>query len=196
MGRIRNVSLHFMKKNLFAAILLCLFSTGLGAETIDLREYGRLNFTLDPVWKVAKANAQDGTVEVMISPPAGVNAYAGFTITVRPGLATTSRERMQAALIEDSREEAAGSVERRTVPKEFPVKDGFGFSADFTDRALVGKPEKKGDFKVQTKVVMVFGDTVGVSGALASNGPGDRAHAQLLAVFQSMQLQPPAPVKD
>jgi hypothetical protein len=107
----------------------------------------------------------------------------------------SSRERMQTALVTDSREEALGSVEQRTLPKEFPVKQGFGFTADFTDRKLVDQPPRKGDFKVQTKVMLALENKVGVSGNVASNGFAEAVHQQLLMVFQSMELLPSAPAK-
>ena len=97
-------------KRLLLLLLPLLCALGLRAETIDLGEFGRLSFAVDAsAWKVASANMNDGTFEVMISPRNGANAYAGFTISLRPGLAATSRERLQAALVADSREEATGA---------------------------------------------------------------------------------------
>jgi hypothetical protein len=184
-----------MKRLLFLILpLLC--TLGLRAETIDLGEFGRLSFTVDAsAWKVASANMNDGTFEVMISPRNGANAYAGFTISLRPGLAATSRERLQAALVADSREEATGSVERRVDPKEFAVKSGFGYSADFTDRTLVGRATKKGDFKAQTKVMLALAEMIGVSGSVASGGFDDPVHQQLLGIFRSMEVLPAAAKK-
>lgn len=182
-----------MKRLTYLLIPLLFLAIGLRAETVDLQEAGRLSFNVDTsAWKVAMADMHDGTFEVMISPRNGANAYAGFTVTVGLRLALTSRDRMQTALIADSREEAEGSVERRTDPKEFPVKNGFGFSADFTDRSLVGKTPRRGDFRVQTKVIMAIAERVGVSGNVASGGFDEPAHRQLLEIFRSLELVPAA----
>jgi hypothetical protein len=175
-------------------VLGLLLVRGLRADTIDLQEAGRLNFTVDSAaWKVAMADMHDGTYEVMISPRnAGTNAYAGFTVVLGLRVGLTCPERMQSALAADSREEAEASVERRTVPKEFPVKNGFGYAADFTDRALVGKAPRRGDFKVQTKLILAIDGRVSIAGNVASGGFDDPAHLQLLAIFRSMELQPAA----
>lgn len=184
-----------MKRVLLLAVAF-LLTLGLQAETINLGEFGRLSFTLDPSWKIASADMNDGTFEVMISPKGAVNAFGGFTLSTRLTTGTTTKERLEGALIADSREEAAGSVEQRTVPKEFTVKNGYGVTAQFTDRALVGKPPKKGDCKVQTKVMLVLAEMISISGACASDGFTDPAHLQLLAMFQSMEVLPREPAKN
>jgi hypothetical protein len=181
-----------MSRLLFLFLAL-LPASGFPAETIDLPAVGRLSFAVDAsAWKVAVADMHDGTFEVMISPRQGANAYAGFTVTIGLRLGLTARDRMQTALIVDSREEAEGSVERRTEPKQFPVKNGFGFSADFTDRSLVGKTPRRGDFRVQTKVLLAIAERVGISGNVASGGFDDPVHQQLLGIFRSMELLPAA----
>jgi hypothetical protein len=184
-------------KRLFLLFLALLPAAGLRAEMLDLQEAGRLSFTLDAsAWKVATADMHDGTFEVMISPrSSGTNAYAGFTVVLGLRVGMTSPERMQNVLVADSREEAEASVERRTVPKEFPVRNGIGYAADFTDRSLVGKTPRRGDFRVQTKIIVAIAGRVSVSGNVASGGFDDPAHLQLLAVFRSLELLPAEPAK-
>jgi hypothetical protein len=181
-------------KKLLLPVLLLVLGASVRAEVVDLREFGRLSFILDPSWRVVSEDFGSSFSIDLVSRE-NVNAVCEISIAYVPPGEFSTKAQLRSRMIEICEPYARESVERRVTARELFMRAGFGFYSDFTDPALVGKPVERGNFKVRTIAMLRPNDQLGITVTLMSDGVRELGHLQLLSAVESMEILPPAPAR-
>ena len=159
-------------------------------ETIDLAARGRIVLTVPAGWTLRRDDPARPFNLTFEAPP-GVNATATLTFGFpeEGRLATASAVRAEAQAMGD--EQAAASLERRTVLQTFRLRAGYGYFSSFTDPKLVGQPPVPGDYKTITVGILRLGPGVVGVISLLCDDLGGPEFLQFRAMVEALELLGP-----
>jgi hypothetical protein len=174
---------------LLAALLLTLAAQGARAETINLREHGRLEIFPVGEWNIRSED--DGDLKIQIVPK-GASVNAACQIIVAAGGADdfSTRGKLTRQVTDAGRRMIATGdfVETEVTVKTFYCKQGFGFYFTLTDPKLVGKESVKGDYKQVSLGMIRVNSSVMIRVQILSEGEQTEPFQQLLGMVEGMEL--------
>lgn len=175
-----------------ACLLLSLLTAS--AAEFDLGPRGVLSATLPEGWvadaqPAGRPGGKTLGYTVAFKPPGEANAKGLLTLIFLPNR-PLDKATLHAETLRTADRFVAGSVEQKKTLKEFVLKEGFGAYCVFTDAGLVGKPSKRGDYKVLVSgQVQPAADTLGVVSLFADEAEGKEFKA-MIQIINSLQLKP------
>jgi len=102
------------------------------------------------------------------------------------------KERIRREVLRATEGFVAQSVEKKTILKDFTIKQGYGAYCTFTDASLVGKEPKRDDYKVMgSGQVQLSDEVLGVVSIFADAADGPEFKS-MLAIINSLDLKPKA----
>ncbi|HWA25377.1 MAG TPA: hypothetical protein VG734_06940 [Lacunisphaera sp.] len=179
-------------RQFLAILLLCVAAVGARAETVKLREQGRLEIYPVGEWKIGAEDV--GEIKIIIAPKfAKVNAMA--TLSITPGAPdeypTDAKLAKQLTAVAQRLTGTGEFVEKKTPLKTIYNSQGFGCYFMLTDAKLVGKSPVPGDFKKVCLGMLRLSPTVMVKMQILSDGEETEAFQQLLGMVEGMELKGP-----
>ncbi len=173
------------------SLLLLVLAGGTGrAETIDLREAGRLDIFVAGEWKITSDDMGD-RFAVMIVPKLHSLAAARLTVNLLATDEPNTKFKLRQRVFEVCQQFVEKSVERKVTLQEIYRREGFGFYSSFTDPELAGKPPKPDKFKVASYGVVRLAPKVYVSMQIFSDDVTGAPFQALLGAVEGMELRPP-----
>ena len=124
-----------------------------------------------------------------IAPAGDVNAVCLVSIIGKNDERFNDKELLQKAVKLNSRPFVNSAKEIESVElHELKINEGAGYYADFVDPELVGKPIKKGNFKVATPVVVNLGKKYLIKLTILTDQVDGPEHKELLKVVQTLRV--------
>jgi len=169
--------------------LLLVASLAVRADTINLRDHGRLNLFAPEGWKVTVEDNLDVGCNITIEPRRDANASCKIAIMYPEEDRFDTKERLRAEVVRVGREQYAGdSVERRASAREFYVKHGYGYYCNFTDPKLVGRPPEKGNYKVMSHGAIHLAHDVLIGVVIFADDFKGEDYQALLGLVEGLEL--------
>jgi len=176
-------------KKLLALFLLTAAGLLAQSQTLDFGSHGKLTLFLDDSWNFSTSDFGD-RVMVTITPKGDANATCSLTITYPDKDRYDTRSRLKQRVEVNGMPIAEGSVEGKSVAKEYSLKTGFGFYCDFTDPALVGKKPQKGNYKNMSLGMIHLATDVLMEVGISADGFNSEPYQQLLGMIEGMDFSP------
>ena len=174
---------------ILAAAMLILPAAGGYAETINLREHGRLEIFPVGDWNVRSED--QGDIKIQLTPK-NPRANAACTLSVNAGGADEypTKARLSRKVAEAAQRMVESGDYGDTTPavKAFYSKQGFGFYFTLVDPKLAGRDPVPGDYKQATIGMIRLNSSVMVEVQILSDGDKTEEYQQLLGMVEGMEL--------
>ena len=174
---------------ILSALILVSAAAGGFAETVNLREHGRLELFPVGDWNIRSED--QGDIKIQFAPK-NPKANAGCTLNVSAGGTDEypTKAKLSRKVAETAQRMAESGEYGDTTPavKAFYSKQGFGFYFTIVDPKLVGKDPVPGDYKQVTVGLIRLSPTVMVEVQILSDGEKTEEYQQLLGMVEGMEL--------
>lgn len=174
-------------KKLFVLFLLTAAAVFGQEQKISLGSHGSIRMFVLGDWNVHVEDYGDRQI-VRIEPTKGANADATLTITYPDVDHYPTKARLKARVEVDGARYAPQSTEGKAVGKEYSLKDGFGYHADFTDPDLVGKDPVPGNYKTLSAGLIHLAPDVLIEVTLEADGFSSEPYQQMLGALEGMEF--------
>ncbi len=171
--------------------LMCsiLLPLALRAETVPLDSHGSLEIVVPAGWKLQVEPISDSGHTLQISPGEAVNAICVISVMYPPTPKPVDQEEIEKNLREACSGFVAGSVEHKVTVHGFGLAAGYGIYATLTDASMVGKPSRRGEYKVMTIGLVQFSDDVMAVINLLTDDEHGKEQKELMGAVSSMKLK-------
>jgi hypothetical protein len=147
-------------------------------------------FSVPTGWEIAPAEAPQDTASlgktIKLDPKNGANAECNLTIFVPQDNRFADHGALKQVLVTSDESLVEDSLEGKVDAREFKTPHGFGYSAIFTDKKLVGKPSERGNYKVAATVVLYLPEQIVVTAAILCDDINGPEYAAMIALLRSL----------
>ena len=140
-------------------------------------------------WKTEISDFGD-RVTISIKPTDGSNADATLNISYPEVDRYDTPARLKFRAEVEAEKFSEQSVEGRAFAKPIQLTTGYGFLCHFTDPKLVGKAEKKGDFKTISTGLIHVSASILIEVVLEADGFASKPYNELLGAVEGMEYDP------
>jgi hypothetical protein len=160
------------------------------AETFNLREAGRLSIFAAGDWHITGEDVGNFRIQLAPARP-GINAVGQIDIASGVPDEYPTKRKLSWHVYQRAKEilQNGQFVEREPDVKEFYSRQGFGYYFTMTDPKLVGKPPKKGDYKIATSGLIRLAPGVMATVQIMADGVTKDEYQQLLGAVEGMELR-------
>jgi hypothetical protein len=159
-------------------------------KTVDLGGGKSVIFTVPAGWDVAAATLPQEIAglakSIKLTPKNGANAECDITLMVPPDNRFADHDALKDVLVAGGEQMVADSIEGKVIAREFKTLHGFGYSATFTDKNLVGKPSVRGDYKAATTVMIYLPEQIAVTATIVCDDVNGPEYAAMIALLRSL----------
>jgi hypothetical protein len=163
---------------------------GAADKTVILGGGKSVVFNLPPTWEIIPSDVPPELAAlgktVQLSPKNGANAVCSITLFVPPDNRFSEHEALKDALMTSGERYAADTLEGKVSPQEFKTPHGFGYSATFTDKSLVGKPSERGNYKVAATIVLYLPEQIVVTATILCDDATGPEYAEMITLLRSL----------
>lgn len=174
---------------MLAAFILVFPAAGGYAETINLREHGRLEFFPVGDWNIR--GEDQGDLKIQFTPK-NPKANAACILNVSAGGTDDypTKAKLSRKVAETAQRMAESGEYGDTTPavKAFYSKQGFGFYFTLVDPKLVGRDPVPGNYKQATIGLIRLNSSVMIDVQILSDGDKTEEYQQLLGMVEGMEL--------
>lgn len=178
--------MRFLLRFLFVGLCAGPFMDSARATDFVWPGHGTIRFEVPDSWNMVGRQAADVGYAFNAKPKSGAAAKLQISLLAKEGLKPVEAAELQKMLQRTVQEYLSGSVEKSFSPQPLPLSQGVGFFMHLTDRSLVGKPPRPGDYKAMRNAVAALDPTALVVITIQFDEAQGPELADMMAMVRSM----------
>ncbi len=162
--------------------------------------HGTIHFDVPDSWRLVGKQAEEIGYAFNAKPKSGAAAKLQITLAAGKGMKPANPADLPHLLQRVVKDYLAESVEKKFSPEPLPLSQGTGYYVHLTDRSLVGKPARPGNFKAMRNAVAALDPGALVIITIQFDDPNGPELGDMMAMVRSMRfirdesVRAPAPV--